>query len=639
MRKLRFPRILLLSLTLVVLMTYDAAAVPQIMNYQGRLTDDQGQPITNTVLMTFTIYDAETDGNSKWSETHPSVSVVDGLFSVVLGQGDPAVPIEDSVFWGHYDSNRWLEIVVEGETIAPRTKITSAAYALQAGWTRDGTTLYTTYPNLNIARQGSVVHDNINESHVNLGMACTTGVAGAPYGGNRWCTVSGGYKNVARPRDADDDEAGATVSGGVYNSATARYCTVGGGIYNTATADLYNGMATVGGGQNNIANGRGATVAGGIRDSAIGYCATVPGGYHCTAQGRFTFASGRHAKSLHDGTYVWADTTDEDFASTGDNQFLIRADGGVGIGTSTPLSPLHVQSANNWNWTLGNGWGDFNVGDTTHGLSIGVATEGGGAGSVRMWTAGGNGNLTFGNASNGDFMTIKGTGEVGVGTTNPEGNLHVSAGAPSVIVDATDEADAKLLFRDADDPSNQSFEIAFNAADQDLHIRSDDNSGTDIVTVTHGGLIGIKETSPSVSLHVNGSICYTAGFGACSDERYKKDITPITSAIDKLDRLRGVSFKWKKDKYPKKEFDDKPQLGIIAQEVKEVFPELVMQDNDGYYSVDYVKLTPVLIEAVKELKAENDELKAQMTHLTSLVESILAQQRNCDSNTEKLVNR
>jgi hypothetical protein len=90
---------------------------------------------------------------------------------------------------------------------------------------------------------------------------------------------------------------------------------------------------------------------------------------------------------------------------------------------------------------------------------------------------------------------------------------------------------------------------------------------------------------------------------------------PITGAIDKLDRLHGVSFNWRKDKYPKKEFYDKSQLGLIAQEVKEVFPELVMQDNDGYYSVDYAKLTPVLIEAIKEQQKQIETLSKRIDEL------------------------
>jgi len=548
------------------------AAVPNTMNYQGRLTDVQGQPVTSTVSMTFTIYDAETNGNSKWSEIHPSVSVVAGLFSVVLGQGTPAVPIEDTVFTS---PDRWLEIAVGGETIIPRTKLASSPYSLQAGWTLVDDVLYTS-DEYGIAGESNTCLGTATFSHVNLGISNKTGEDSEYV---RFCTVSGGFANTASGYSS-------TISGGSQNKAKGSNSTVSGGVLNYA----WNYGSTVGGGQ---------------YDSSTGFCSTVPGGYNCKANGKFSFAAGYRAKALHHGSFVWADTTYEDFESTGPNQFLIRSSGGVGIGSDTPLGALHVRRR----------------------ADNGVALFLSGASKDITWFP--DEDLQIGQWDGSTFterMRILSDGNVGIGTTNPEDIFHVSAGSPSVIVDATDEADAKLLFRDADGPSNQTFEIAFNAADQDLHIRSDDNSGADIVTVTHGGLIGIKETNPSVSLHVNGSICYTGSIGACSDERYKKDVTPIAGAIDKLDRLRGVSFNWRQDEYHDQEFNDKPQLGLIAQEVKEVFPELVMQDNEGYYSVDYVKLTPVLVEAVKELKAENDALKAKMSHLTSLVESILAQQ-------------
>ena len=617
MNRPRIPWITMLIIGLVVVMisnqvTADNPAMPRTLNYQGRLTDDQGQPITNTFSMTFTIYDAETDGESKWSETHPSVSVINGLFSVTLGEGTPAMPVHDTVF---SNPDRWLEIVVAGETITPRTKLTSSAYALQAGWTMIDDVLYTA-GNWGIARNGSVLLGDYWDYRydVNLGDKCTTGAVGSGSTG-KWNTVSGGRDNVARSHE-DNNEGGVTVSGGVHNRALAEFSTIGGGIYNTVlTSEDWPGKATIGGGAYNVAVGEYSTIGGGSRDSATGWCSTIPGGRNNTAGGRYSFASGRNAKARHDGSWVWADTTDADFESTADNQFLIRADGGVGININTPLSPMYVGSEGNWAPDVGHGWGDFSVGDTTYGLSVGVATGGGGAGNVRIWTNGGQGDLKFGNATYGDWVTMDTTGNVGFGTSEPAGNIHVLDDAPTVIIDADEEEDAKILFRDADDPTLQTFEIAFNAADQDLHIKSDDNSGADIITVTHGGLIGIKETNPSVSLHVNGSICYTGSIGACSDGRYKKDVMPITGAIDKLDRLHGVSFNWRKDKYPKKEFDDKSQLGLIAQEVKEVFPELVMQDNDGYYSVDYAKLTPVLIEAIKEQQKQIETLSKRIDEL------------------------
>ena len=74
---------------------------------------------------------------------------------------------------------------------------------------------------------------------------------------------------------------------------------------------------------------------GGFLNSISGQFATVPGGRQNIAAG-YAFAAGRRAKALHQGAFVWADSSDFDFASTGLNQFLIRAGGGVGIGINNP---------------------------------------------------------------------------------------------------------------------------------------------------------------------------------------------------------------------------------------------------------------------------------------------------------------
>jgi hypothetical protein len=101
---------------------------------------------------------------------------------------------------------------------------------------------------------------------------------------------------------------------------------------------------TVGGGGNNQAgnnSGSGtdavfATVSGGYDNEASGSNATVPGGASNTASGQYSFAAGRKAKALHDGSFVWADSTDADFASNAPNQFAVRATYGVKIVRETP---------------------------------------------------------------------------------------------------------------------------------------------------------------------------------------------------------------------------------------------------------------------------------------------------------------
>jgi hypothetical protein len=139
-------------------------------------------------------------------------------------------------------------------------------------------------------------------------------------------TIGGGFNNTARSE-------GATIGGGNGNliTATAAYGTIGGGQSNTASGS----NATIGGGSSNTANAWYATVGGGYGNTASGYAATVPGGRDNTAQGMYSFAAGRRAKANHPGAFVWADSTDADFASTADNQFAVRATGGVSFTTGS----------------------------------------------------------------------------------------------------------------------------------------------------------------------------------------------------------------------------------------------------------------------------------------------------------------
>jgi len=103
--------------------------------------------------------------------------------------------------------------------------------------------------------------------------------------------------------------------------------------------------------------------------------------------------------------------------------------------------------------------------------------------------------------------------------------------------------------------------------------------------------------------------------GGPSDERYKKDIHPLTASLDKIMKLQGVSFLWK-DTGSKRGFRQGRQIGLIAQNVESVLPELVLTDENGYKAVAYDKLVPVLVEAVKEQQAvHKSEMEAQQKQL------------------------
>ncbi|MGD0342362.1 MAG: tail fiber domain-containing protein, partial [Bacteroidales bacterium] len=99
---------------------------------------------------------------------------------------------------------------------------------------------------------------------------------------------------------------------------------------------------------------------------------------------------------------------------------------------------------------------------------------------------------------------------------------------------------------------------------------------------------------------INGSIEYTGSLTYISDLRLKKNITAINDVIEKLKSLRGVYYEWDKNETSGMVVDDGRQIGVIAQDVEKAFPELVVTNNKGYKMVDYIKLTPILLEGIKE---------------------------------------
>jgi hypothetical protein len=130
----------------------------------------------------------------------------------------------------------------------------------------------------------------------------------------------------------EEGVVGATIGGGgavdyfgdsYFNSVTGLFGTVSGGAQNVA--------------------GFVGTVGGGFTNSATGDYATVPGGVNNVASGEYSFAAGQQSRALHRGAFVWADSQTPYFSSTGNDQFLVRAGGGVGINNNQPGNSLDVQ--------------------------------------------------------------------------------------------------------------------------------------------------------------------------------------------------------------------------------------------------------------------------------------------------------
>ena len=125
------------------------------------------------------------------------------------------------------------------------------------------------------------------------------------------------------------------------------------------------------------------------------------------------------------------------------------------------------------------------------------------------------------------------------------------------------------------------------------------------------GYLGVKDSTPSYHIDVNGTIRATGDVIAYSDRRVKDNIETIENGLEKVTKLRGVS-------YTRNDIeDDTTKIGVIAQEVLEVLPEVVKQDDRGKYSVSYGNMAGLFIEAIKDLKAEINELKEEIKELKS----------------------
>ena len=253
-------------------------------------------------------------------------------------------------------------------------------------------------------------------------------------------TMASGSRSTAMGTATIASGFGATAMGSNATASGASSTAMGLDTVASGARATAMGNATTASGENAVAMGI-FTDASGNSSAAFGESTSASGvastamGFRSEAGGDYSLAAGRRAeaRAADDGTFVWADSQNADFVSTGPNQFLVRAAGGAGINTNAPLAPLTVRGEGKWNPDIGNGFGDFHVGNEEYGLAIGVANgPGAGAGAVRFWPKGGNEAIVFttGDSYPDRTLTLSDSRLVGV-RRNPATNALEVAGNAS----------------------------------------------------------------------------------------------------------------------------------------------------------------------------------------------------------------
>ncbi|MCC5835208.1 MAG: tail fiber domain-containing protein [Opitutales bacterium] len=631
----------------LLLTASQASAVPNLMSYQGRVTDAGGTLIGNTSpvnrAVTFRLYTDATGGSAIYAETQ-SVTISGGEFSVLIGNGTgvsgtPGPSAPATTPFTLYDAINtsegvplYLGITVDdgnsatvSAEIAPRQQLVSGAYAFRAGVAEavaSGAVTEAMLGDSSVAT-GNIQAKAIDSSRIADGGVSTTNIA----------------NNAITINKLDTGQIGVWTPNGnnVYRSG------------NVGIGQSNPGVPL------NFANGAGNKI------SLHGNSGNHYGlGIQSALLQIYTSGSGADVAFGYGSSTSMTET------------MRIKGTGNVGIGTSAPSAKLHIVGGNA---TI------ENTGSPSLTLARGSSrTNLGLAGSSGQWSSSATTNDTVLQAASGKLHLQTGTGSaavsidtanrVGIGTSNPTARLDIDGG---VLLNGTA---GRNYFKDQEKSDGNGLRVGTAWGMYGTYAESGvgvmgGQAGASLqnnsLFVTTGRRVGIGTTNPGYPLEVRGGTTETASYGylnrnhpigrvtgtgvyslraenrimaaefnAVSDARLKTNITPIleSDAMDFVNKVSAVKYHWKDGE------DKGLKFGFIAQDlVKAGFNNMVGQSADpemneeidasGFtspagarFSVNYEMATPILLVAIKQLKKEADLREARIEELEYLKSDI-----------------
>ena len=380
-----------------------------------------------------------------------------------------------------------------------------------------------------------------------------------------------------------------------YSTLASNTCAVALGCNTTASSAYSTAMGL-------------STIASGSYSTAIGISSTASGEYS-TVIGSFSTSSG------------WYSTAMGHSAIASGNVSTAMGDGTTASGQSSIATGYNTTSSGDYSSAMG-----FYTQAQSYG-STAVGRYNVGGGNATSWVATDPlfeiGNSLSGSSRSNAFTVLK-NGNVGIGTISPGSQLHVLGG--TITLSGAETVVKQFYFKD--ETSGENWALSHRPHSENNAFMLSFYNGTswsNRVVVLPSGNVGIGTITPGYTLEVNGTAAKTGGgsWTSSSDIRLKDVDGEYTRGLADITRLRSIRFHYKPDN-PRKLPSDRQQIGFIAQEVREMFPECVTEGNDGYLDFNMHAINVALVNAVKELKTQLDAERSKTAALEERITSLSA---------------
>jgi hypothetical protein len=585
----------LVSLTIAQTSTQPASSLPRLVRFGGTAKDLNGSPMTGIVGITFALYSEKTGGSPLWLETQNATADGTGHYTVLLGSTKPeGLPAE--LFTS--EQARWVGVQVSGQPEQARVLLVSAPYALKAG---DAETIGGLPPSafvLAAPPTANTVGARGGSKEASVTPATSSDVTTT---GGRVNTIPL-FTTTTNVQNSILTQTGTTVVnvGGNLNLPALGRFEIGSNLFGFGSYASGNALLGFAGNTAMVAKGNtaigyqalhsdiGDSAGGGAFNTAVGYQALYKNNVTSGTEAQDNTAIGYQALQANTTGY---------FNTASGYQALSSNTSGL-ANTATGQWALRINTTGygntaNGTWAMiGNTTGYDN---TATGYEALFGNSSGKENTANGWQA-------LADNTTGSYNTATGFDAL----LNNTGGRNTAVGWTALLNNATGSNNTAVGYNAGPDMNStgltNSTAIGANA------VVSESNALILGGTGQYALNVGIGTATPSnvFTIAQGAGHAIADGWDTYSSRRWKTDIHTLHGALGKIGQLRGVSYD-RKD-------SGKHDIGLIAEEVGAVVPEVVTYEENGKDArgVDYSRLTALLIEAIKEQQGEFRQEQAEL---------------------------